>query len=34
MNTAKKTGGWKGKLKRFFVNPKAKELAQNEFNIS
>ena len=30
---SKNTGAWKGKLKRFFVNPKAVEMAKNGTNI-
>ena len=29
----KNTGAWKGKLKSFFVNPKAVEMAKNGTNI-
>ena len=33
MDSTKKTGAWKGKLIRFFINPKAVETAKNGTNI-
>ena len=30
---AKNTGAWKGRLKRFFVNPYPEELAKNGANV-
>ena len=33
LGDAKNTGAWKGRLKRFFVDPYAVELAKNGTNI-